>query len=243
MQKKKRAGITKGKKNAMDLSSCIDMTGPKSIARTTLAGMSDDTHKGEVDEELNKSLKKKINKEVKGVIVDIAHRELLDNLLMKHLTMSVAPVSAMVHYLKPAMQALMGTLNTIKVGDWVEVLYEYAPGTCSDGGIGTIRSIDEDGDGNKWCSVAYVLDKRIETGIDLSRITVTIMPYKDTTSANRVQRQRDISVDNVLPGRIVAKPDSTPLEWLEYGLKSRMHEKRGWLKDKLLGHDLLEATN
>ncbi len=71
----------------MDLSSCIDLTGPKSIARTTLAGMSE-THKGEVDQEINKSLKKKINKEVKGVIVDIAHRELLDNLLMKHLTMS-----------------------------------------------------------------------------------------------------------------------------------------------------------
>ncbi len=169
----------------MDLSSCIDMTGPKSIARTTLAGMSE-THKGEVDQEINKSLKMKINKEVKGVIVDIAHRELLDNLLMKHLTMSVEPVSAMVHNLKPTMQALMGTLNSIKVGDWVEVLYEYAPGTCSDGGVGTIRSIDEDGDGNQWCSVAYVIDKRIETGIDLSRITVTIMPYKDTASANRV---------------------------------------------------------
>jgi hypothetical protein len=65
-------------------------------------------------------------------------------------------------------------MNAIKVGDWVEVLYEYAPGTCSDGGVGTIRSIDEDGDGNKWCSVAYVLDKIIEAGIELSRITVTI---------------------------------------------------------------------
>ncbi len=157
--------------------------------------------------------------------MDIANRELLDNLFMEHLTKSVAPLSEMVHFLKPTMQALMGTLNTIKVGDWVEVLYEYAPGICSDGGIGTIRSIDEDGDGNNWCSVAYVLDKRIETGIDLSRITVTIMPYKDTTSANRVQRHREISVENVLPGRIVAKPDKTPLEWLEHGLKSRMHEK------------------
>ncbi len=129
------------------------------------------------------------------------------------------------------------------MGDWVEVLYEYAPGTCSDGGIGTVRSIDDDGDGKQWCSVAYVLDKRIETGIDLSRITVTIMPYKDATSANREQRQREISVENLLPGRIVVKPDKTPLEWLEYGLKSRMHEKQGWLKDKLLSHDLLESTN
>ncbi len=88
------------------------MTGPKSIARQTLSGMSA-THIGEVDEQLNKSSKKKINREMKGVIVDIAHRELLDNLFMEHLTKSVAPLSAMVHYLKPTMQALMGTLNTI----------------------------------------------------------------------------------------------------------------------------------
>ncbi len=88
-----------------------------------------ETHKGEVDVEISKSLKKKINKEVKGVIVDIAHRELLDDLLMKHLTMSAKPASEMVHYLKPTMQALMGTMNAIKVGDWVGVLYEYGPGT------------------------------------------------------------------------------------------------------------------
>ena len=98
------------------------MTGPESIARKTLSGMSA-THKGEVDDQLNKTLKKKINREVKGVIVDIANRELLDNLFMEHLTKSVAPLSEMVHFLKPTMQALMGTLNTIKVGVWVEVLY------------------------------------------------------------------------------------------------------------------------
>jgi hypothetical protein len=32
----------------------------------------------------------------------------------------------------------MGTAHAIKVGDWVEVLYEYALGTCSDGGIGEV---------------------------------------------------------------------------------------------------------
>jgi hypothetical protein len=33
------------------------------------------------------------------------------------------------------------------------------------------------------------------------------------------------------------------LEWLEYGLKSRTHEKIGWLKDKLLEYDLMEAND
>jgi hypothetical protein len=61
----------------------------------------------------------------------------------------------------------------------VEVLYDYAPGTCSDGGVGTIMAIDEDAEGKQSCRVSYVLDKRIETGIALKRITVTMMPYKD----------------------------------------------------------------
>jgi hypothetical protein len=76
LQKKTRASATKGKKNKIDLFSCIDLTGPKSIARTALAGLSD-AHKLEVDLEINNTLKKKINQEVKDTILDIAHRELL----------------------------------------------------------------------------------------------------------------------------------------------------------------------
>jgi hypothetical protein len=171
--------------------------------------------------EINKTLKKKINKVVKDTILDIAHRELLDDLLMKHLTLSVAPAEEMVHYLKPTMQELMFTNNVIKVGDWVEVLYDYAPGTCSDGGVGEIMAIDEDEDGIKSCRVAYVLDKRIETRVGLNRITVTMMPFKDTTSTNRTRREHDISSASILPDRAIAAPDKTPLQWLESGLKSR----------------------
>ncbi len=45
-----------------------------------------------------------------------------------------------------------------------------------------------------------------------------------------------------LEARKITVPERTPLQWLEIGLKSRTHEKRGWLKDKLLHHGLLEAT-
>jgi len=34
-------------------------------------------------------------------------------------------------------------------------------------------------------TVNYVLNKRIETRIAVSRITVTMMPYKDLTTASR----------------------------------------------------------
>jgi hypothetical protein len=65
------------------MTGCLDLTGPKSVARTTLDGMTD-SNKLEVDKELNKTLKKKINKEVKDTILDIAHRKLLDDLLSSH---------------------------------------------------------------------------------------------------------------------------------------------------------------
>ncbi len=44
---------------------------------------------------------------------------------------------------------------------------------------------DEDEEGNTSCRVSYVLDKRIA----LNRITVTMIPYKDTTSSNRNRRE------------------------------------------------------
>ncbi len=131
----------------------------------------------------------------------------------------------------------------MKVGDWVEVAYEYAPGTCSDGGVAFIMAIDKDESGRAICTVSYIIDSRIEKFVDQSRITVTIMPYKDSTSANR--RKRDVpQVEvEVRPDRVYEAPERSNLEWLEFGLKSRTHEKKGWLKDKLLEYDLMEATD
>ncbi len=86
------------------------------------------------------------------------------------------------------MAVLLGTTHAIKVGDWVEVLSEYQPGTCSDGGIVAVMEIQRNDEHKAWCTVSYVLDKRIEAHIDQSRITVTIMTYKDATSTARDKR-------------------------------------------------------
>ena len=137
----------------------------------------------------------------------------------------------------------MGSIHAIKVGDWVEVQYEYAPGTCSDGGIGTVSIISKDEADNVFCSVGHVLDKRIETGIEARRITVTMMPYKDVTSTLRNRREPIVDTEVILPTREVVVPIRSPLQWLEYGLKSRTHEKPGWLKEKLLHYNLMEATS
>ena len=63
---KKRQPATKVKGNKFEMTGCLDLTGPKSVARTTLDGMTD-VNKREVDKEINKTLKKKINKEVKDI--------------------------------------------------------------------------------------------------------------------------------------------------------------------------------
>jgi hypothetical protein len=132
-----------------------------------------------VDKQIKKTLKAKINKEVKGTILDIAHRELLEKLNVEHLTNSVPETQEMIHALKPTLASLLQTEYAVKVGDWFEVLWEYAPGTCSDGGVGSIVEIIRDTNGRAWSTVCYVLDKLTETKIDQSRITVTIMPSRN----------------------------------------------------------------
>jgi hypothetical protein len=104
-------------------------------------------------------------------------------------------------------------------------------------------AIADDDAGRKFCTVSYILDKRTEKFVDQARITVTIMPFKDSTSANRTQREVHQHEPDVLPDRVYEPPERSNLEWLEYRLKSRTHEKNGWLKEKLLQYGLMEATD
>ncbi len=225
----------------MLLPACINLSGDKSVARLTLDSMSAE-NKRHVDIQIEKTLKKKINREVKGTILNVAHRKQLESMNMEHLTKSVVETGEMIHPLKPTIDKLLRTDHAMKVGDWCEVLYECAPGTCSDGDVGTIMEISRDDENRAWCTVSYVLDKRIETRIDQKRITVTIMPYKDTTSRKRVGREVETIEAEAEEERKYEPLSRTPIEWLQVGLKSRTHERRGWLKEKLLRHGLLEAT-
>jgi hypothetical protein len=102
------------KKDQLSLSSCINLTGAKSVARTTHDSMSD-KNKDEARDEINKSLKNKINKEVKHTLLDIAHREQLDLLNCAHLTKSVSAASDMVHPLKLTLEQLIGTHHALRV--------------------------------------------------------------------------------------------------------------------------------
>jgi hypothetical protein len=229
----------------MDLTvaACIDLTSASSIAGKTIETLSVE-NKEAFHSKIQHNLKKTINKNVKDLVLGVAHSKALEEMNMKHLALSVVPTTQMIHKLKATMKQLYDTEGRIKIGDYVEVQYEYAPGTCSDGGVGSVMEIVEDDDKKSWITVSYVLDSRIETRIDESRITITMMPYKDVTSASRDRRNGSSQLDVVelMPERQLQVPDRTPLEWLEYGLKSRTHEKKGWLKDKLLQYGLMEAN-
>ncbi len=61
------------KKNFQYMPSCIDLSRTKSVARKTLDGLSAE-NKIAIDNHIRKSLKTKINREVKGTILDVAHR-------------------------------------------------------------------------------------------------------------------------------------------------------------------------
>jgi hypothetical protein len=90
---------------------------------------------------------------------------------------------------------------------------------------------------------SYVLDSRIETMIEANRITVTPMPYKDFTSSTRSKHVSAAAAEvELMPDRVFEAPDRSPLEWLKLGLSSRTHEKRGWLRDKLLHNNLLKPN-
>ena len=59
-----------------------------------------------------------------------------------------------------------------------------------------------------------------------------------TRGRREVPPIEDVETDS----RKYVSPERTSLQWLEIDLKSRTHEKRGWLRDKLLHHNLHEAT-
>ncbi len=46
----------------------------------------------------------------------------------------------MVHIARKTVWEEQKDLAEVKIGDWVEVMYDYIPGTCSDGSIGVITT-------------------------------------------------------------------------------------------------------
>jgi hypothetical protein len=140
----------------------------------------------------------------------------------------------MVHVARKSIWEEQKELEDVKVGDWVEVAYEYMPGTCSDGGIGVITRLMTTDEGiwtvlTLFATVRYVLDNRKEHSVTMDRLTIIPMPFK-TTKVNlrpRVTTQAPKHFAKIVEKR-------TPLGWLKWGLTSRKHETKGWLGKTLV---------
>jgi hypothetical protein len=123
-------------------------------------------------------------------------------------------------------------------------MYEYLPGTCSDGGIGVItRLVTTDiGPGTVstiFATVQYVLDNRKEHGVAMDRLTIIPMPFKTSEVKLRPRTKQSQQAPNNFK-KLVEK--HTPLGWLKWGLTTRKHERKGWLKETLLANgELIEG--
>ena len=149
----------------------------------------------------------------------------------------------MLHARKVSVWASQKESQKVRVGYWVEVLYGYTPGVCNDGGTGMVIKVqgesipDPTVEEAMTVDVKYILDNRIEKNITLDRITVVpFMPFSP-----RELRPRQSASDVDIHSRDVrVATDKTSMQWLKEGLKTRRHEKRGWLRDLLIHEGILE---
>jgi hypothetical protein len=62
-------------------------------------------------------------------------------MLKDHLEKQTVTAAEMVHLTPRTIWEERAALANVNVGDYVDVAYDYMPGTCSDGGIGIITSL------------------------------------------------------------------------------------------------------
>ncbi len=177
-----------------------------------------------------------ISQHVKQAILDEKYSKIVRDALVQHLKDNTSKATDMVHTARKTIWEEQFDLATVKVGDWVEVIYEYEPGTCSDGGIGVItRLVETDNEPGSvvtslFATVQYVLDNRKEHGVSMDRLTIIPMPFKsDVTLRPRTKQQAPKNFEKLVEKR-------TPLGWLKWGLTTRKHEKKGWLAETLLAN-------
>jgi len=83
--------------------------------------------------------------------------------------------------------------------------------------------------------VKYLMLGRTEREIPLARVTIIPMPFKGVSPSLRSRREKTGT-----PEAEGNKPTLTALGWLKFGLKTRRHKKKGWLKDTFINAGLLQ---
>lgn len=105
----------------------------------------------------------------------------------------------MIHRRAKSVWEEKGSKGKLSVGVWVNVQYDYQPGTCSDGGVGCIihveHAVDENDDqasveDSQKVTVKYLMYGRVEKDIPLTRLTVIPMPFKEASPSLRPRREK-----------------------------------------------------
>jgi hypothetical protein len=184
---------------------------------------------------LNKTVKTARNKAVKDAVLDEQYTAKVLEFTVAHLKQHQSTVASMVHERRKTIFEEKGLNAVVKAGDWVQIESDYSPRVCSDGGDACVTAVHC---GEDQCplvperkivfevDVHYLIYGRRERGVPVSRLTVIPMPY---TSAQMPLRKR-VRHKHIDIEHRDSPPQRQPLEWLQYGLASRRHEKRGWLK-------------
>jgi len=111
----------------------------------------------------------------------------------------LSDASVMVHQRSKTAWEEKGSIGKLCIGVWVNVMYDYQPGTCSDGGVGCVigveGAVDETDDeaavdDAQKLTVKYLMFGRIEKDITLTRVTVIPMPFKEAAPSLRPRREK-----------------------------------------------------
>ena len=248
--------VKKGKRQKKDLKierskAALQSTTTVSVAGKHLKSM-DEATRTAVTATLDNTLSKTINKTVKAAVIKEKYEILVNECFVEALTSARRKPEDMVHVKRKTLWEEYGAHATIKVGDWVLVDPCYMPGTCSEGGVGSVTHVNahsiaaesetvstesENPSGN--INVLYILTQRVEHGVSFARVTVIPMPYKDKDD-HGLRPRKDANV--LQTNTVLAKRpprDLSPLGWLQLGKASRMHQKKGWLRQLLINEGLL----
>ena len=226
--------------NEVDAKYLMPKSSDKTVAGKHFVDMDADK-RAMVEDHVDVSLMKDIRSKVKSSVIQVEYADRCKAALVKHLTETQSRVEDMVHAKVKTVWERFGALATLRVGEWVDVQYEYCPGVTSDGGVGAIVNINDpvdrdEGDptieGAQTVDVLYLLGGRTEKRITLTRITVIPMPFMQPGGVSlRPRISKEVVEES--PGTRNNLTKRTPIEWLKFGLESRRHEQGGWLRDLL----------
>ena len=223
----------------------LDSTTSNCVAGKLLSTMSD-ASRANLIVKLNKTVKTARNKAVRQGVLDEEYTEKVRVCTIAHLKTRQATVGAMVHLRRKTLFEEEGVNAIVKVGDWVQIESDYSVGICSDGGVACVTDVHcglcpcplvADRKMVEAVNVHYLIYGRKERNVCVKRLTVIPMPYTSSVMPLRSRKQHRKPKDVAI---IDKPPQRSPIEWLQHGLETRRHERRGWLKLILIKHGLIQ---